>query len=300
MCSLDGCNSQYGLIDGYCRVHAQRNAQIRASVSSQPVTELSASQTRSTKITNNELGAKLDRMNLKMDDLIATVNILKAENLELNNQVGELHSQNAELKKENQILKCAQNKLFFKADAQNQHGRHENFRIYNAKEPAEGAGDNCLTHVFNVGEVMGITITEDDIQRCHRLGKPHTDGSPRAIVCKLKSFPLKKSIMKGTNKKKLKPNLTGKSIEERRNILKNTIFVAEDLSPFRGKIFRYVRNWNEENRVFDVVSSHYGKIVCKVKGKDEWKHISSTEDFFHIGIPYDQKFKEEFTEIFIE
>lgn len=258
------------------------------------------SQTKTNKITNNELGAKLDKMDSKMDELIATVNVLQSENLELKNQVGKLHSQVSDLQKENQTLKCAQNKLFFKADALNQYSRHESFRIYNANEPAKSAGDNCYTHVFNVGEAMGITITEDDIQRCHRLGKVHTNGTPRAIVCKLKSFPLKKAIMKGINKKKLKPNLTGKSIEERKNILKNTIFIAEDLSPFRSKIFRFVRNWNEENRVFDVVSSHYGKIVCKVKGKDEWKHISSTEDFFDIGIPYDKKFKDEFTEIFIE
>ena len=136
-------------------------------------------------------------------------------------------------------------------------------------------------------------------QRCHRLGKVHTDGTPIDIVCKLKRFPLKKSIMTSANKKKLRPDLTGKSIQERKKILKNSVFVAEDLSPFRGKIFRYVRSWNEDSGAFDVVSSHYGKIVCKIKNKDEWKHITSTEDFFDIGIPYDKKFQDEFPEIFI-
>ena len=92
----------------------------------------------------------------------------------------------------------------------------------------------------NTCDKMGITITDDDIQRCHRLGKPKDDGTPRAIICKLKSFPLKKMIMKGENKRKLRPNMTGKSVNERKEILKTSVFVAEDLSPFRGKIFRYV------------------------------------------------------------
>ena len=303
MCLFDGCRSQYGLVEGYCRMHAQRR---KLSSASSPPTELNSSQKKNVKLSNNDLGTKMDKMTAKMDELIATVNILQSENLELNNQVGDLHAENdvlktvnSDLKVENNVLKTRLNKLFFKNDAINQYGRHESFRIYNAKEPAKGSEDNSLTHVKNVGEKMGLMITEDDIQRCHRLGKPKTDGTPRAIVCKLKSFPLKKSIMRGENKRKLRPDLTGKSIGERKEILKNTVFVAEDLSPFRGKIFRYVRAWNEENKAFDVVSSHYGKIVCKVKGEDnEWKHISSTEDFFEIGIPYDEKFKSEFDEIF--
>ena len=303
MCLFAGCRARQGLIAGYCRMHAKT----KNKKTPPDGARISPRKTTSTNenVSNNDLDAKLDAMTERIEELFTVVQELKQENLELNNQVGDLHeevgelqTENRDLKVQNNVLKTQLNKLFFKNDAINQYGRHESFRVYNAPESAKGAGDNSVTHVKSTCEKMGIAITDDDIQRCHRLGKPKDDGTPRAIICKLKSFPLKKMIMKGENKRKLRPNLTGKSVDQRKEILKTSVFVAEDLSPFRGKIFRYVRAWNDANKLFDVVSSHYGKIVCKVKNEDEWKHISSTEDFFAVGIPYDDVFKKEFTEIF--
>ena len=74
---------------------------------------------------------------------------------------------------------------------------------------------------------------------------------------------MKKKMME--KRKGLTPDLTGKGIQERKNILKTAKFISEDLTPFRSKIFRYVKKWNDENHKWDVVATNYGKICCKIK-----------------------------------
>ena len=71
------------------------------------------------------------------------------------------------------------------------------------------------------------------------------------------------------------------------------VFIVEDLTPFRGHIFKYVRDWNVKNKKFDVVTTDYGQIVVKDKN-DTWYRISSTDDFHGAGIPFDT---EEFDEL---
>ena len=96
-------------------------------------------------------------------------------------------------------------------------------------------------------------------------------------------------------RKGLTPDLTGKGIQERKNILKTAKFISEDLTPFRNKIFRYVKKWNDENHKWDVVATNYGKICCKIKNVDKkWISITTTDDFFDAGIPFDDEFKNEF------
>ena len=66
-------------------------------------------------------------------------------------------------------------------------------------------------------------------------------------------------------------------------------------------MFIYIRKWNETNKRFDVVTTHYGQIVVKEKGLDKenqtWHRISSPEDFLTAGIDYDEEeFKDEYWE----
>ena len=81
----------------------------------------------------------------------------------------------------------------------------------------------------------------------------------------------------------------------------NAPFIIENMTPFRGKLFRYVKKSNDENDKWDVVTTNYGKICCKLKNEDKkWVSISNTDDFLTVGIPYDEKFIAEFKkDIFI-
>ena len=91
--------------------------------------------------------------------------------------------------------------------------------------------------------------------------------------------------------------LEGLTPEQRKAKLSKNPFVTEDLTPFRGHIFKYIRDWNAQKKKFDVVSVDYGQIVVKEKDVAVWHRISSTEDFLHAGIPFDEDCEKEFTEI---
>ena len=296
-CKLEGCRYQYGIINGYCRIHAGR-ARSEVNLSSLNIDNSSLkkiSSSQRSQVTNNDLRDILREVLGKLDNITNVVAQLQQENIELANNVSDLNAENQELKREIGDLKCNQNKLFFKNDAQNQHGRHENFRTHNITETDH---ENCIDKVIDAVRKIGVTLTADDIQRCHRLGRPKSDGKPRAIICKLNYYPKKKEIM--DKRKGLAPDLTGKSIKEKKTILSNAPFITEDLSPFRGKILRFVKDWNRENSKYDVVSTSYGKIVCKIKNTEkQWISITTTDDFLNAGIPYDKKFTDEFTELML-
>lgn len=294
-CAFESCTARNGILDGYCRTHRKRGVGNKSPASTSTTTSTSSA-------VHPDLQAWMERMETKMDNMLST---LQFEVTQLNNQVDELKTENSELKTEIKNIKVRQNVQFFAADAHNQHGRHENFRIYNIPEVAEGATENCFDVAVRVGQQMGIEVKADDFQRCHRLGnrfdkngKPRSN--PRAIICRARWYKTKQSFMKKENRQKLRADTRGKTIEERKEILSKTTFVAEDLSPFRSQMLRYIKEWNKTSNKFDAIGTNYGKICCKLTGKTEWKKISSTDDFFDADIPYDDNFIKEFSDqIFI-
>ena len=302
-CKVAGCKYRYGIVNGYCRFHASRATHDPTAPSLSTPSSVSAESSSNKRPTNNDLMAKLEKMDKKFDDITALCNLLQRENLELVNSVGELSTENEALRTANEGLRAdlsdlrtQQNTVFFKVDAQNQYSRHENFRAQKVKEAPPGHKEDCAQIMIDLAAKVGVPITKENIQRCHRLGKPHADNTPRAIICRLNSYPLKKKIL--DNRKELLPNLKDKTIPEKNALLANAVFLTEDLTPFRGKLLKYVKEWNKSSLKYDVVTSSYGKIVCKIKNVERrWKSISSTDDFLDIGIPYDEKFKKTFPEI---
>ena len=296
-CKVTGCTYRYGIIDGYCRIHKGR-AELENDATPE-VSTVEASQTTKRTIkpkTIEDVMAKLDSMDSKLGKLSDFCKILQNENIELTNTVGDLLLENSELKKDISDMKKHQNQLFFKNDAQNQYTRHESFRAHNHKEAPPGQTEDCSQIVIDIAKKVGVTLKRENIQRCHRLGKPRDNGTPRAIICKTNYYPLKKSIL--DNRKKLFPDTSNMDIDAKNALIKQSVFLTEDLSPFRGKIFRYVKEWNKTSMQYDIVTTSYGKIVLKVKNTEkEWKNISTTDDFLKVGIPYDDEFKKEFTEI---
>ena len=143
---------------------------------------------------------------------------------------------------------------------------------------------------------MGVTVSDDDIQRCHRIGD-YQEGKMRSAIVKFKCYKKRMDFL--TNKKKLKPDVTGLTIKERREKLKSSIFITEDLSPYRGKVFRFICEYNKKHNLFAIVTTHNGMISLKRDVDDEkWINISSSLDFEDLGIPK-KDFEEEFSELLV-
>ena len=288
VCKFKDCKRKRGLTDGYCKIHVGRG-QLKPSTDDVALNEQS---TTSKRVTNEDLK---DLIHEKFDSLNAIIQQLQAENVELCNQVDELEGDVIKLTKENADLKSAVNKRYIAHDALNQHGRHVNARFLNIAESTSNVKEDCTEHVIAVAKKMNVIVTKNDIERCHRLGKPRENGSNRPIIVRFSSFRKKKELMQ--NKKALRiPEEEMKELnnDEKKAKLASNPFIVEDLTPFRGHIFSYVKKWNSTNKKFDVVTTDYGQIVVKEKDVDTWHRISSTEDFLKAGIAFDAKeFKDE-------
>ena len=180
----------------------------------------------------------------------------------------------------------------------NQHGRHVNARFINITEPklARGEQEDCSKPIIEVAKRMHVELTKDDIERCHRLGAPRTNGTLRPIIVRFSSFRKKKELMK--NKKSLRipeDEMEKLKPKQKRERMSRNPFIIEDLTPFRGHVFKYVREWNSTHKKFDIVTTDYGQIVAKEKDGNTWHRISSTEDFHDAGIDFDEN---EFDELF--
>ena len=83
--------------------------------------------------------------------------------------------------------------------------------------------------VIETANKMGVTIVEEDIQRCHRIGA-YVEGRIRPVVVKFRWYKKRMDFL--TKKRKLKPDTTGLSIAEKKEKLKKSVFVTEHLTPY--------------------------------------------------------------------
>ena len=281
-CRFEGCKSKRGIIDGYCRVHHWH-----ADPPKSPKNDA---------VKNKELNKQLESMAVMIKGL-------QRETLELNNQLYVqseenkiLKDENETLRRENGDLKQRINMNFLATDSQNQYGRKESARIRNYPEATDRKKDNetAMKAVIDTASKMGVTIVEEDIQRCHRIGK-FKEGQMRPVIVKFRWYKKRMNFL--TNKKKLKLDTDGLSISEKKEKIKTAVFVTEDLTPYRGKVFRFIRDYNKEKRLYDIVTTHNGMISIKKNIEDkEWINISSSLDFDDLGIPRD-KYEKEFCEL---
>lgn len=215
---------------------------------------------------------------------------------ELSDSIDTLKEENDTLKTQNEDLKKNINCNFLASDGLNQYGRKESIRLHNIPEASSREEDNAvaINAIKDTAKTLGIEVTESDIQRCHRVGT-FKKGKKRQIICRFRWFKKRMDYIR--SKKKLKPDTTDMTIEQRKAAFKNAPFITEDLSPYRGKVFRFLRAYNQKYKQFEIVTTFNGKISCKKSRDDpEWINITSTQDFEINDIDYDDFIDEYFAE----
>lgn len=274
-CRIHGCNARKKIDEyGYCPAHKEKHAS-----------------------ENN--AAEFVKINDKLDKVLEELKGVKEEN--------------SMLRKENATLRAKVNLNFFSNDALNQYGRKEIFRIHDYPEPVvvpspasddDGDGsvdsdnpveaDNSVEAVLNVAQKLGIMITEEMIQRCHRVGKKRK--KPRSIIVKLKCWSKRMEFIKA--KRKLRnadwSDITPTTPTTHDSDVQPSIFITEDLTHFRLKMLHYIKNKNKVSKQFDRISTRNGNITCREAGTNKWHTIKSTEDFLEAGIELDE---DEFPEV---
>ena len=176
-----------------------------------------------------------------------------------------------------------------KLDDLEQYGRRENIRIHNVAE-STSAKDDGEDVLFKVADALKIELAEYDIQRVHRIGIKTTsrNAKPRPVIVQFVSYQKRNEFL--CEKSKLKKSMHF-----------GNAFIAEDFTPLRSKLLRYVKKKKCDND-FVLCHSYNGKIRMKKsaqkaglpldkngndQGTGKWLTITSVDDLFKINVDVD-------------
>ena len=116
---------------------------------------------------------------------------------------------------------------------------------------------------------IGINLTEDDTDACHRL-PPKKSDQPPAIIVKLVRRGLKHQIIRKWEKKK--PILSQIGVTSR-----NRMYVSEHLSPRNADLF-YKARCIQKEREIKYLRTTDGKILARTQDGEHVIKIRSEED----------------------
>jgi hypothetical protein len=118
----------------------------------------------------------------------ATLAALKEEVVELRDQVKTKDDEITHLREE--------------IDSLEQYSRRNSIRIAPVPETADGARENTEDIVRVIAASVGVTLPEEAIDRCHRVGRKPTmyESFTRPILVKLTSYKHKEALMRARKK----------------------------------------------------------------------------------------------------
>ena len=135
-------------------------------------------------------------------------------------------------------------------DRQEQYSRKNCLLIHGIPENKNENTDVLAMEVIDTK--MDIKITENDIDRTHRIGKPKNNGKPRPIILKFVRYNDRKKVF--FSKKLLK--ISGVSITE-----SLTAFRMKKLTNAR-KTFGFRNVWTVDKRIFYSESASQHPKIC--------------------------------------
>ena len=156
------------------------------------------------------------------------------------------------LKEEVTYLRGKVNNITAETDRQEQHSRRNYLLIHGIPE---NKNENTNVLAMEVIETkMDIKITENDIDRTHRIGRPKKNGKPRPVIMKFVWYNDRKKVF--SSKKLLKDSgvLITKSL---------TAFRMKKLTNVRGT-FGFSNVWTVDRRIsYSENGSQHTKIYYK-------------------------------------
>ena len=161
---------------------------------------------------------------------------LKNINEELSNARQEI----SELREAVQTLQDKVERLEKRSDASEQESRLSSLILIN--EWPESKTESTLTMASNyIQEVLKIDIHDNDIIKCHRIGKKREPGRPRPVLIKFGSVSLKTEVF--TARRRLRKFV---SLDHPK-----PVYINEDLTEPRRAIYTKCRDLKKKNRIKD-------------------------------------------------
>ena len=164
----------------------------------------------------------------------------------------ELLEENNALKKDNAVLKGKVHEIEKECDGLEQYSRRNSLRITGIPESEENTKTDKI--VLDMCKDIGVTLTESDIDRSHRVGKP-SGPKPRQIIVKFTSYRSRQQVYKARSRLKASD-------------YKN-VHINEDLTKIRNKLLYDVRQLlkNKNSKVDGVWSTDDVILVKDTAGR---------------------------------
>lgn len=134
-----------------------------------------------------------------------------------------------------------------------QYSRRSCLRVFGIKEsPGENTDDIVCDLATNK---MGVTLTQDDIDRSHRTGakKPNA-GRPRPIIIKFTSYKKRSEFIRARRKLKGTKTTIQEDLTTKNQELYTKTFKCKDV----------LASWTSDGRIFALVKATDGKEVRKL------------------------------------
>ena len=142
-------------------------------------------------------------------------------------------------------LELSVSKLTSKLDDLEQYGRRCSVRMFNVPQHPGEPCTNAALRVIN--ELLEIPLSDDDVERCHNLGRPNAKGN-RPIIMKFKSYKSKAAVFHAKSKLKKNPN---------------KIFITEDLTMKNHSLVQKLVQLRKDDSI-DSFWTNDGKINVKL------------------------------------
>ena len=165
--------------------------------------------------------------------------------------------------------------LRYEQDRLEQYSRQESVRVAGIPGDNDETPEQLSQKLLDVLKECEPSVTAEDISVLHRAGPFNLRGGSRnpkrPVLCKFISRSKKEAVMKG--KKKLKAN---------EDDLFKHVYVNEDLTLLRAKLFIFARNHPNVKGATTIE----GRILCWLKsgsGDNRPTLIESPDDLFKLG-----------------
>jgi pimeloyl-CoA synthetase len=172
------------------------------------------------------------------------------------------------LRQENINLKARVSELEKRLDDHEQSTRVNDLEIHGIPQESN---ETVLEVVKRVGDALGVVITDDMVDSCHRIGKKQEGGRPRGIVVKFVRRQMKEEILQ---KRRVKRTLSTRHL----GLATDTpIYVNESLCPGRRRLFAAARVAKKE-KGYKYLWIRNGSILMRRKENDPIISLKSVND----------------------
>ena len=187
----------------------------------------------------------------------------------------EINRENDKMKSELNEIKLEAKKLeVFRADAREQADKKDSVIVMGVKEEDGESDGSLVTTVQALGKIIGVDIKKADVKSVRRAGKKRINQKNRGVVVTL--CPDKKKLVMAK-----KSSLKDKSAElSEKNKFESKVMIFDDLTETRRKLLKTTKEAEE----VDFAYVKEGKILAKLKARQQFVKIENADDLIHIGV----------------